>query len=226
MSNIVRKGELSAFQRWEMASFGDDRPASVSETQLASIAAAKASQAETDSVRENARQQGYAAGYKEAYELGLKEGRDAGYAAMEASIHVEIAALQDLANALSAQIASAGKQMGRDLLNLAIDLSQTMLKTKLELDSEAIIPIVEDAIEQLPSAQQPAQIFLHPDDADVIKKRIGDTLNEQGWRIVVDHHMERGGCKLETVQNIIDASYSTRWQRLTDAIKINASSSD
>ena len=221
MSSVISKGQLSAFQRWEMASFGDTRVAQMEEQQLASAAAAKISQAEIDQLRKIAQQEGYAAGYKEAYAMGLLDGQQAGYAEAEQNVLAEISALHDVAREFSEQLTSAGKQIGQDILSLALDLSQAMLKAKFEIDPAVIIPIVQNAVDQLPSVQQPAQIFLHPDDADLIKKSIGDALYQEGWRVVSDHHMERGGCKLETAYNLVDASYSTRWQRLTEAIKQN-----
>lgn len=223
MSSVTPKSQLSAFQRWEMASFGDNRPAQAEEKLMASTAAAKINQAEADQIKKVARQEGYAAGYQEAYALGLQEGQQAGYASGEQEVRAEIASLQHVAHEFSGQIAAAGQQVGQDILRLALDLAQAMLKTKFEIDPDSIVPIVQDLVEQLPSVQQPAQIFLHPDDADIVKKRIGETLSEEGWRIVGDHHIERGGCKLETAHNLIDASYATRWQRLTEAIKRDAS---
>ncbi|MFZ6872725.1 flagellar assembly protein FliH [Undibacterium sp. Di27W] len=221
MSNPVRSGDMTAFQRWEMASFGDNRPAQVEEVKAVNAQLASQQRAEAERAREAAKQEGFAAGYKEAYERGLKDGQETAYAETMEQVHTEIQSLQQLAQAFSEQLHSASQHMGNELMQLALDLAQTMLKAKLDTDPSVILPIVEDAIAQLASVQQPAQIHLNPEDATIVKDQLGETLSEDGWRIVVDAHMERGGCKLETLHNLVDASYSTRWHKLLDSMQIS-----
>ena len=228
MSSIISKGELSAFQRWEMTSFGDTRHTShVEEAPLPPpVQLPTFSEAELEAIREDARQEGYSAGYQEAYERGLREGQEAGYASTEEHAQKELNALEQLTLNFAHEMQSAGKEMGESLLSLAIELAEAMLKAKFELDHDAIIPIVQDAIEQLPLAQQQAQILMHPDDALIIKDKIGTSLSNAGWRIVNDPHQERGGCKVETSHNLLDSSYETRWSHLTELLKKNLSKSD
>ena len=59
MSSIVPKGELSAFQRWEMASFDEKRPAHIAEP----LIVAKVNDEDVERARESARLEGYAKGY-------------------------------------------------------------------------------------------------------------------------------------------------------------------
>lgn len=217
MSSVIPKGELSAFQRWEMTSFNEVKPSQLAEQ----IDQAKIRQDDANAVREQARAEGYAQGYQEAYAAGLIEGKKDGLAEGKEEMAAQIAKMQELVTNMSEQIGLANRDIGQDLLNLAIELAQAMTKNTLNVDPEAIIPIVKDAIEQIPSIQQPAQLILHPDDAAIIKSHMGDDLDKAGWRIKTDLHIERGGCKLETAHNLLDATVDTRWQRLTEAIKRN-----
>lgn len=217
MSSVIPKGELSAFQRWEMTSFNDEKPAQLAEQ----ITLAKARLDDANALKEQARTDGYALGYQEGYAAGLIEGKIDGYTESKTEVNDQIAKLQELVRNMSEQIALANQDIGQDLLHLAIELAQAMTKNILDIDPEAIIPIVKDAIEHMPSIQQPAQLTLHPDDAAIIRSHMGEDLNKAGWRIISDTHIERGGCKLETAHNLLDATVSTRWQRLTEAIKKN-----
>ena len=226
MSNATRTGDMTAFQRWEMASFGDNRPAHVEEVKAANANQVAKNRLEAEQAREAARQEGFAAGYKEAYERGLKDGQETAYAETMEQVQTEILALQHAAQAFSAQLHAASADMSHELMSLALDLAQAMLKAKLDADPEVIIPIVEDAISQLSNVQQPAQVILHPDDAQIIKNQLGETLAEDGWRIVADPHMERGGCRLETLHNLVDASYSERWQKLLDVMQLTMRKTD
>jgi flagellar assembly protein FliH len=211
MSNAVPKGEMSAFQRWEMASFGDDRPSQTADQLVRANTTARINQLEITTAKEDARLLGFAEGHA----AGLTEGRIAGQIKLEA----EIEQIHALTVRFSEQLSAANKAIGEDVFKLAMDLAQAMIRSKLDIDPEIIIPITLEAIESLPSVQQPAQINLHPDDALIIKTNMGDRLSATGWRVVSDPRVERGGCMLETAQNLIDATFETRWQRLTDAVK-------
>jgi flagellar assembly protein FliH len=219
MSNVISKGNLSAFQRWEMASFGEERPAQIAEQNTAAINAEKLSRIEHAKLREAAQTEGYATGYKEGYASGYQEGQESGYAEGQARIQQELALLIDLREQFENQLRHADEAIGHDLIALALDLSKAIVKTSLEVDPELIIPIVRDSIEHLPSSQQSACLWLHPDDANIIKEHMGEELDKSGWRIATDPHMTRGGCKLDTKQNLVDATLMTRWERLTKALK-------
>ncbi len=39
-----------------------------------------------------------------------------------------------------------------------------------------------------------------------------------GWRVIDDPTIERGGCKVDTASNQIDATVASRWQRLSLAL--------
>lgn len=212
MSNAVSKGEMSAFQRWEMASFGEEKSAPTADQLARANATARVNQLDIDNAREEARRLGFAEGHAS----GLAEGRNAGQIRLDA----EVEQFHLLTVQFSEQLSGANKAIGEDVFKLAMDLAQAMIRSKLEIDPETIIPVLLEAIDSLPSVQQPAQINLHPSDALIIKANMGDRLIAAGWRIISDSRVARGGCTLETSQNLIDATFDTRWQRLTDAIKV------
>ena len=206
--SALPKEKQTAYQRWEMASFDETRP-SVKERQADTIAglAEKISAA-----REEARQAGYAAGLAEGRAQGLQEGR---LQAMQ-----EKQRMQQIAAAFSEEIANANEVIASNLLDLALDLAKAMLKTALPVKPELILPIVDDAIHYLPALQQPALLHLHPEDAALVRSMMGDELAAAGWRIV-EENMERGGCRVDTASNQIDAGTTMRWQRLAAALGKN-----
>ena len=205
-SNPIPKEQQSAYQRWEMASFGADRPAAntISAAQMAEQIVAR---------REEARQQGY--------ETGLAEGRAAGLEQGRAQAEQERARLQEITSALNAEITQAKENIAADMLQLALDLAKAMLKTALQVKPELILPVVSEAIHYLPTLQQPALLFLHPADAALVREQMGEQLSNAGWRVTEDMHLERGGCRVETASNQIDASPAVRWQRIAEALGKN-----
>jgi flagellar assembly protein FliH len=77
---------------------------------------------------------------------------------------------------------------------------------------------VREAIEYLPVLQQPALLILNPEDAPVVREGIAEELDKGGWRVIEDPTIARGGCKVDTASNQIDATVQARWQRLTLAL--------
>ena len=95
------------------------------------------------------------------------------------------------------------------------------LRTALDVKPELVLPVVREAIEYLPVVQQPALLMLNPLDADLVREGLGDELGASGWRIVEDHQIARGGCKLDTPHNQIDAQAASRWNRIAHALGKN-----
>jgi flagellar assembly protein FliH len=209
MSNAtVPKEQQTAYQRWEMNSFGDNRAS----TQTANSVAAsnKLTIEQTAQLREEARAKGYADGLAEGRAAGLTQGR--------AEAAEETSSLQRLAESFSQEIVRADEVISQDVMSLALDIAKAMLKTSLSVHPELVLPIVSEAIHYLPSLQQPAILFLNPSDIAIVKDHMSDELNKAGWRIAEDMHLQRGGCRIETATNQIDASTQTRWQRIAEAL--------
>lgn len=206
MSNVIPKEKLTAYQRWEMASFGDERPKEVA-------ANAKLEAERLEQLREEARRQGHAEGYATGYEQGRTEGLGTG----RAQAQQELDLLRQIAESFGTEVSQASETVAVELLDLALDLSKAMLKTALKVRPELVLPIVAEAVRYLPGLQQPALLALHPEDAVIVRQHMGDELDKGNWRIVEEPQMERGGCRVETASNQIDAAPSVRWQRIAEA---------
>lgn len=234
MSNVIPKEKQTAYQRWELASFGDDRPsarkqgaqgAAKTAEQLAADEAARqieehqrALEAERLAAYHAGLEEGRTAGFEQGNAAGIEQGRADGLAQGRAEAADERTQLQQIAQTFSDEVAQAGERIAVDVLNLALDLSKAMLKTALNLRPELVIPVVAEAIRYLPTVQQPALLTLHPDDAQLVTNQLGNELSKSGWRVVEDAQLERGGCRVETASNQIDATATSRWQRIAAAL--------
>jgi len=210
MSNVIPKEQQSAFQRWEMNSFGDNRAS----TRAAQAAAPKITIEEIARIREEARAKGYAEGLAEGRAAGMEQG----YAAAAG----EMQNIAQIASQLSQEVARADEVIARDVLELALDVAKAMLKTSLHVRADLVLPIVAEAIRYLPSVQQPALLMLNPDDAAIVREHMHDELAKAGWRVVEDAQLQRGGCRIETATNQIDATTESRWQRIAEALSSNS----
>ena len=233
------KEQQSAYQRWEMASFGDDRPSTLA--RRAAEAAAAAPPADTspalppgfnlpsveelEAMREAARQEGFAQGLEEGRAQGHAEGRAQGYAegaeAGQREAAAELEQMRQVAASFGDAIAQADETIARDVLDLALRLARGMVRTGFDVRPELILSVVRDAIDQLPVLQQPAVLTLNPLDAELVRHGMAEELSKGGWRIVENGAIARGGCKVETATNQIDAQAAARWNRLTHALGAN-----
>lgn len=220
-SHRIPKEQLTAYERWELASFDEPPP---------TVRAAEELAVQVKRATEDARAAGYAAGHAAGLEegrstgfaqgkaQGLEQGYAEGMAQGRAQAADERARLLQIAQIFGDEVAHANERIGSDLLELALDLSKAMLKNALQVRPELVLPVIADTIRYLPSLQQPALLFLHPDDAALVGTTMGDELSKAGWRVIEDAQMERGGCRIDTATNQIDASAPTRWHRIAAAL--------
>ncbi|WP_020654810.1 flagellar assembly protein FliH [Massilia niastensis] len=232
---VIPKEQQSAYQRWEMASFGDERPSSLAQRAAAAPSPPAApppvphvvlpSEEELEAIRQAAYAEAHARGLAEGREQGYAEGRTQGYAdgaeAGQAEASNELEHLRSIAATFGDAVAQADETIAADVLELALRLARGMVRTAFDVRPELILPVVREAIGYLPVLQQPAILSLHPEDALIVRQGMGDELVKGGWRIVEDSQLARGGCKVETASNQIDAQAGARWQRLTHALGAN-----
>jgi len=238
----MSKDTQGAFKRWEMTSFGDERPSSLAariqaEERAAALSAAAAAAAsvpatptaqaapamqfptaaELEALREGARAEGYAEGLEE----GRAAGRAEAYEAGRQEVAAEMETLRTMAASFSGAVTAADETIASDVLDLALHLARSMVRTAFTVRPELIIPIVREAIDYLPVLQQPAILALNPDDIEIVRAALSDELDKGGWRVVADPQVGRGGCKVDTASNQIDAQAAARWNRLTHALGKN-----
>ena len=208
----IPKEMQTAYQRWEMNSF-DPRPAPTpAEPEHLTLDPAYAlpTVEELAGIREQARAEGYDEGHAAGYADALAIGR--------AEAAAELEHMKTLALTFGTALSQADENIAGDVLELALHLAKGMLRTALEVKPELVMPVVREAIEYLPVLQQPAILMLNPDDITLVRDAIGEELDKGGWRVVEDPAIGRGGCKIDTASNQIDAQAASRWQRLTSAL--------
>lgn len=211
---LIPKEMQSAYQRWELTSFGEEAkviaPAIPTPTPAASMVSAET----VANIHEAARQSGYAAGLAQ----GKHEGYEAGLAQASSMVNEQAASLRQLAENFGHEVARTDELIAQDLLTLALDISKAMLVSALQVRPELVIPVIREAIGYLPTVQRPATLVLNPEDAMLVRQHMESELIVSGWAIQEDSRLERGGCCIETASNEINASAVSRWQRIANAL--------
>jgi flagellar assembly protein FliH len=233
---MIPKEQQSAYQRWEMTSFGDERPSTQARRAAMAPPPAPAPMPEPveivpnvalptieelEAIREQARAEGYAEGLEEGRAAGHAQGYADGAKAGQIEAEGELEHLRSIAASFSDAVMQADETIAHDVLELALRLARGMVRTAFEVRPELILPVVQEAIGYLPVLAQPATLTLHPEDAEIVRQAMGQELIKGGWRIVDDATLARGGCKVDTASNQIDAQAQARWARLTHALQSN-----
>lgn len=211
--------QQTPWQRYEMASFGDNRPAAVAR-EAAEKAARAALQRQLSEQIASSRQQARDEGHAEGLIAGFAAGHAEGLAQGRSDAAAEREQLMQLLVGLTGELAKANETVSREVLALALDVAKAMLKTALPVKPELVLPVIEEAMRHLPSVQAPAQLQLHPEDFALVQAQLGDALVANGWRLQSDTGIERGGCRIETGANQVDADMPTRWQRIAGALGV------
>jgi flagellar assembly protein FliH len=189
---------LTAWERWELANFDIETPSANGEE--AGHPALELEHQEADRVREEARRDGY----------------QAGYAAGQAAAQAEANRLASAASSLTQALAEFDQQVADELVALAMEIARQVVRGELSARQDVILNVVHEALSQLP--HQHATVFLHPDDASLVRSYAGDTLAHAGHRVLEEPRLNPGDCLLESGSSQVDATLATRWRRVIETL--------
>lgn len=229
--------KLTAWERWELASFDAPPPAPA-------VAVAEApptfeevetppnvqwpTAGEIEQLHQQARDQGYQKGfeegrgdgYAEGQRTGHQAGHEAGYAAGQALARTEAERLGTAATQLEQALAAMESQVADELLALALELARGVIRQEISARPETLLTVVREAMAQLP--HQHTAIYLHPEDASLVRSYLGDQLAHAGHRIHEDFKLKRGDCLLEAGGSQLDATVAMRWRRVLEELGIES----
>ena len=191
---VIPKEQLSAYQRWELDSFDGPRRVNGS-AQLPSVE-------QLEQIQQQAQQEGFAAGFRDGGALAAQHA----------------ARLQELLGGFARESQQFNQHLAGELLDLALAISKQIVRESLKVRPELVLPIVNEVLSQLPHSHKHARLTLHPEDAALVRARMGDAINHSGWHMIEDAKMARGGCRLDTADCDIDATIESRWRRVASAL--------
>jgi flagellar assembly protein FliH len=201
---------LTAWERWELASLGadaadteDERPEAAQPTE-SPPAVVLPTAAEIERIHQQAHDDGFERGKAEGYQAGLAAGRAEALGEAKRLAYF-VARLDESLGKLESAVAD-------ELLALAVSLAREVVRQEVAARPESLLQVVREALAQLP--HQHAAIYLHPEDASLLRSYLGDQLAHAGHRIHEDLKLARGDCVIEAGGTQVDATVAMRWQRV------------
>jgi flagellar assembly protein FliH len=206
MPSETNEGKLTAWERWELASF--DQPDAAETRAQDEDVIRPPSVEEIEHIHQQAHEAGHAAGYA------------AGYAEGQACAREESARLGVLVTQLESALSEFDQQVAEGLLALALDVARQVIRQTIAVKPQVLLETIHEALSQMPHPH--ATIHLNPEDASLVRSYLGEQLAHAGHRIHEDQRLERGGCLIEANGSQIDASLTTRWRRAVESLGSNA----
>lgn len=211
MSSKVIEGKLTAWERWELASF--DAPAGEARQDAETEPAITLAEAEEiERLFQQARAAGHAEGHAAGYATGYGEG--------QVVARAEGARLVELTRKLDSAMTKFDQEVAKDLLELALDVARQVIRQSLAVRPDLLLEVVRETLAQMPHVH--VTIQLHPDDASLVRSYLGDQLSHAGHRIHEDKRLSRGDCLLESGGSLLDATLATRWRRTVENLGSSA----
>lgn len=144
--------------------------------------------------------------YDESNERGYKEGLAAG----QKQVAEAVQHLNSILEALTKPFEELDEQVEQELVALSIIIARQLIRRELKTDPGQVIAVVREAVANLPVASRNVRIFLHPDDATVVREHLASVEGESAWTIVEEPVMSCGGCRVVTDTSQIDATVEKR----------------
>lgn len=210
----------TAWERWELASFDEEKAKKHPESPLPEkdeVPAIKLPTAEElEQINQQARDEGFLKGKEEGHQAGYKEGQKKAL--------TEAQRLARAAGKLEHALGELDEKVANELLLLAVELAREVVRQEISVKPECLLQVVREALAQLP--HQHASIYLHPEDASLLRSYMGDQLGHAGHRIHEDSKLARGDCQLEAGGSQVDATVATRWRRTLSGLGIESAWQD
>jgi flagellar assembly protein FliH len=164
-----------------------------------------------------AREEGHKEGLDLGRQEGLRAGREAAVAEHSQAMRSAVAAFVQAMQALEESRRELEAQAVRDVLELALLLTEKITRRRAAVDRQVAVANVIEAL-RLVSGASIVRVALHPQDRAMVEE-ILPTLRMQLPRlqhieIVDDPALTPGGCRVFTAGGEIDASIETQLQRV------------
>ncbi|HVN42288.1 MAG TPA: FliH/SctL family protein [Steroidobacteraceae bacterium] len=148
------------------------------------------------------RDQAQAAGFEQGRQLGLEAGRR--------ELAEATARLAGVLGALARPLEELDEEVEQELLALAFAIARQLVRREIKTDPAQVVGVVRDALSALPVAARDVKVYLHPEDAKLVRQHLPAEDQPRAWTIVEDAVLMRGGARVVTASSQVDARLETR----------------
>lgn len=198
-TKIISADKLTESERWRPPSSNEK---TTSKDDVTEAASGKGTTLLTANQIEELQKQAY----QESHERGYKEGVAAG----QKQVAEIVQHLNTILGALNTPFKELDEQVEQELVSLSITIAKQLIRRELKTEPGQVIAVVREAVANLPVASRNVRVFLHPDDAAVVRENLALAEGESAWTVVEEPVMSRGGCRIVSDTSQIDATVEKR----------------
>ncbi|MDD3519375.1 MAG: flagellar assembly protein FliH [Chromatiales bacterium] len=147
---------------------------------------------------------------RQAYDEGFKRGRADGLKSGMEEAKLKAGHLDRLLTSLAKPVEELDQAVEHELVDLVTAIARQLVRREVRTDPGQIVAAVREALAVLPNSDRRLRLFLHPEDARVVRETLHIDELERPWAIVEDPTISRGGVRLATDVSNVDATLETR----------------
>lgn len=170
------------------------------------------------------REEGFLKGKAEGYEDGKEQGYQEGLSQGQREIDTALTQLNDLMAQLHEPIEQQADEIEGVLYGLLEKLVTIITRKELQLSSESVLEVIRESLELLPRNSERIRVFVSPQDLDLAKSQSEGSLDR--WQVYADAALLPGGCRVETMNSLVDASVENRLSDLLEQVVADRYSQD
>lgn len=162
---------------------------------------------------------------QKAYQEAFAAGREAGLAAARAETQPAIDRLRAQVGSMAAVIDKLARpldeldaEVTEQLARLAMAIAKQVVRRELKTDPAQIIAVMRETVALLPASARQVRVYLHPEDAAVVREHLAAPGGDRAWSIAEDPMLTRGGCRVATETAQIDARVEARIGTIASAM--------
>ncbi|WP_373974859.1 FliH/SctL family protein [Chitinibacter sp. SCUT-21] len=144
--------------------------------------------------------------HEEGYQAGLAEGR--------AQAQLELQQLGPLLQNIAQACQQSEQVLADSVLELALLVAKQMIGDELRQHPKQLLVPIREALAAIPTATNPAKLYLAPDDLQLLQHDLRYELPEDVWRFVADEQLSTGSCRIETPNTQLEFSLASRWKKI------------
>lgn len=223
MARTINEDQPESFDAWDLPDFEGDEflpafeeereeEAPVEEEAPPSITAE-----EIEAIQKQAWDEAYERGKQEGFEFGRREGLNESRLQIQAerdAMQAQAAYLQQMLQDLAEPFAALDDEVEEQLVSLSIALVKQLTRREIKTDPGQVIAAVREGLNALPVSARQVRVYLHPEDAALVREAFSLDDVDQTWEVVEEPTLSRGGCRILTDTSRIEATLEARLNAL------------
>lgn len=158
--------------------------------------------------------------YKQAYDLGLEEGKAAALEEARADFQQRIEAMDTFLGSIETVAVEIVKQNEAMLMKLLFQIAKRIAYREIQLDPSIILEVLKELVSQIQTEER-IVAHLSPKDKeflDSVRETVGKEFVGK-VQIEIEENMKPGGCTVETLYGTTDASLEERVERVWQSLE-------